>query len=205
MFRTILIVTLSANVINYRKKLYWTSCICFQGLTLKQVATTKRLFRPDILSRQRSSNLSEIGWIWHLRCSMEEFTLTDGDFQILTVTPRVSKKIMGHNDNSSWIVVMLTSGIDYPSALPAARTLPKLWDKQHTGELIALDKVKSVPKFFIYWAWRPNTDAVLVPLPSMPWRPQAPGMMGSGLWTSHQHFNGYIGNLDYILAIIYPS
>lgn len=127
MFRTILIVMLSANVINYRKKLYWTSCICFQGLTLKQVATTKRLFRPDILSRQRSSNLSEIGWIWHLRCSMEEFTLTDGDFQILTVTPRVSKKIMGHNDNSSWIVVMLTSGIDYPSALPAARTLPKLW------------------------------------------------------------------------------
>lgn len=87
----------------------------------------------------------------------------------------------GHNDNSSWIVVMLTTGIDYPSALPAARTLPKLWDKQHTGELIALDKVKSVPKFFIYWAWRPNTDAVLVPLPSMPWRPQAPGMMGSGL------------------------
>lgn len=73
---------------------------------------------------------------------MEDFTLTDGDVQILTVTPRVSKKIMGHNDNSSWTVVMLTTGVDYPSALPAARTLPKLWTKQHTGELIALDKVK---------------------------------------------------------------
>lgn len=55
--------------------------------------------------------------------------MTDRDFQILTVTPKVSKKTVDTETNdSTWTTVILITARDYSNALPAARAQPKqLW------------------------------------------------------------------------------
>lgn len=54
--------------------------------------------------------------------------MTNRDFQILAVTLRVSRKIISTAmDNSTWTVIILTTGKDYPNASTAARAQHKLW------------------------------------------------------------------------------
>lgn len=54
--------------------------------------------------------------------------MTNRDSQILAVTLRFSRKIISTAmDNSTWTVVMLTTGKDDPNASIAAGAQDKLW------------------------------------------------------------------------------
>jgi hypothetical protein len=77
---------------------------------------------------------------------MEKFIMTDKDNSAPT---KVSKMIMGHNKNSTWIMVILTTWQDFSNVCPASRT----------KVLPSLDKVKSITpyslcieKLLLMWA-----------------------------------------------------
>lgn len=69
-----------------------------------------------------------------------------------------------------------------PQCSPCHQVLAQTVDKWDTEELTARptlptqSKVSSPGKSLIFLAWKLKTDAVLVPLLPVPWRPQEPGM-----------------------------